>query len=721
MKRPTQAVLSFALLMVPAIVPQASIARENQSWNQGSWFDANWLFDGSWLDQWTNEQRPGNNDHNSPWSDGHRGPGWDTDDWRGEGSQGQAVAYRASVETLASDTGELTRDYVEGRVFLDRNRNGVSDRSERGISGVMVSNGYDVVTTDRYGYYRLPAKIRGLDEFTVFVTKPSGYKLPVNDDNIPQFAYHHLPEGSPPLRFGGLPKTGPQPRAINFPLVREPHKRSFKIAVSGDPQPYSNNEVGYVRDTLAKELAARSDLELLIIEGDIMGDDLGLYPRFKKIMSAAGIPLYFVPGNHDLDFDAPSDEHSLDTFKREWGPAYYSFDMGNVHFVVLDNVRYPCTPEQDNADGNHEFCNDPENKPTYNGVIDPPQMEWLTNDLALVPRDKLIVLNMHIPLVSYADMGSTKHQTDNVEWLYDLIGDRPALALSGHTHTLENFRPGEFYEDWYASIGAGATPFPQIVTGAASGSWWTGDLNKFNIPMSIQRLGGPRGYLIFEFYDNKFAHTFKAANEAPEEQMHMDFLSPTFLEWYNVMKEWATTPEDMRPETPPVNIADLPDTGIVTHSDLMQGTHLVVNVWNGSRESEVWVTFDNRSPIEAYRTQDGIGEGKVTIQDPFALKKQMYVFRYAQASESGNPRTQGFELFRGTQYGTADPQPLSVGRWTENSSHIWTVELPMDLAEGVHNVTVTTKDVYGNTYTSNKTFEVMEERPEPFFRKEVFD
>lgn len=684
-----------ALLMVTAILPHASIANENPSEGKGSWFDASRIFGGSWFGKKTNEQEPGDQDH--------------------------TVAYRASVEIIASDTEETTRDYVEGRVFLDQNKNGVSDDSEPGVSGVMVSNGYDVVATDNDGHYRLPAKVRGLDKFTVFVTKPSGYKLPVDEDNIPQFAYHHLPKGSPPLRFGGLPETGPQPKAINFPLVREPEKNSFKVAVSGDPQTYSNNEVGYLRDTLAKELAARDDLEFLIIEGDILGDDLSLYPRFKKIMSTAGMPVYFVPGNHDLDFDAPSDEHSLDTFKREWGPAYYSFDMGKVHFVVLDNMRYPCTPEIDNADGKHEFCNDPENRPTYNGIIDAQQMEWLTNDLALVPRDKLIVLNMHVPPVSYADMGSTKHQTDNIAWLYDLIGDRPAVALSGHTHTLENLRPGEFYEAWNDSIGAGPTPFPQIVTGAGSGSWWSGDLDQYNIPMSIQRLGGPRGYLIFEFQDNEFSHTFKATNKAPEEQMHMDFLSPTFLGWYNVMKEWATTPEDARTETPPVNLADLPDTGIMTLSDLKQGTQLVVNVWNGSRDSEVWVTFGNRSPIKAYRTQEGTGEDKVTILDPFALKKQMYVFRYAQASESGNPRTQGFELFRGSQFGTADPQPLSIGRWTENSSHIWTVELPQDLAEGAHNVKVTTKDVYGNTYTSNKTFEVMEQRPEPFFQNEAFE
>lgn len=647
---------------------------------------------------------------------GATGKFWDHPRW----SEGRAELYQAQVEVIPSSTGEMTRDYVEGTVFRDRNRNGVRDRRERGVRGVMVSNGRDVVMTDRRGHYRLPAASRGLENFTVFITKPAGHEVPVDENNMPQFYYHHQPEGSPDLRFGGLPATGPQPAAINFPLVRGEYKRSFRIAVSGDTQSYSNNEVGYVRDSLANELAARDDLELVLIEGDIMGDDLGLYPRFKQVMSAAGIPLYGVPGNHDLDFDAPTDANSLDTYKREWGPAYYSFDMGDVHFVALDNLRYPCTPEVDNADRRHEFCNDPENAPTYNGIIDEAQMEWLANDLARVPEDKLIVLNMHIPLVSFVDMGATKHQTDNAQWLYDLVEGRPVVALSGHTHTLENFRPGEYYAGWEESLGLGATPFPQIITGATSGSWWSGDLDEHNLPMSIQRLGAPRGYLIFEFHGNEFRNRFKAASKPAEEQMSIDFLSPTFLSWYETMKSWHDTPVSSRPETPPVNIHDLPDTSILTHGDLAGGSQLMVNVWNGSRDSRVMVQIDERPPEEALRTQDGMGEGKELTLDPFALKKQMYVFRYAARSESGNERSQGFELFRGARFGTADPQPLDESRWTQASNHIWAVNLPADLEDGVHTVKVTTEDVYGQAFEMTKTFEVAEERPQPYFRREVF-
>ena len=315
------------------------------------------------------------------------------------------VTYKASVETR----GERKNDnFVVGFVFEDYNRDGVFQRDrEPGIPGVLVSNGRDVVRTNDRGRYRLPniydrghAPTRP-EAMSIFITKPSAYDVPVDKDNVPQFFYHHIPGGSPKnvrgedFRFGGLPASGRLPRLINFPLIEGEHKSHFRIVVSGDTQPYSNTEVGYVRDTIAREWATMPDLEAVIVEGDVMGDDLDLYPRFKNTLSLAKAPQYYVAGNHDLDFDAPTDKNSFDTFKREWGPAYYSFDIGDVHFVVLDDVKYPCTPTEDNLDGLHgngNQCDTPTTSPTYNGVVSAEQIEWLRNDLAHVPTDKLIVL-----------------------------------------------------------------------------------------------------------------------------------------------------------------------------------------------------------------------------------------------------------------------------------------------------------------------------------------
>jgi hypothetical protein len=654
----------------------------------------------------------------------------------------KATHYRGSVDVRPAASNQEVRA-VRGTVFEDVNRDGRYNRGEPGIPDVLVSDGKHVVKTDAEGKYRLPRPTPAEEAkgISIFITKPAGYELPVDEDNMPQFFYVHKPHGSPlnvrgePFRFGGLEPTGPLPRQINFPLIKGVNKYRFKVAISGDTQPYSNVEVGYVRDTLARELAGMNDVEAVIIEGDVMGDDLGLYPRFKKIMSTAGSPVYFVGGNHDLDFDAPSDDHSFDTFRREWGPEYYSFDIGEVHFVVLDNVRYPCD-ETDNADGLHEFCLE---SPTYNGVISPRQMRWLKNDLAHVPEDKLIVFNSHIPFQTYIDQNASKHQTDNILEVYDLLGygpsdypQRPALALSGHTHTLEQIRPGESYPGWSTALGdrsPGAPPFPQIVTGAAAGSWWSGDFTDNGIPMSYQRLGGPRGYLLLEFEGNTYKDVFKATGKSSDKQMSVSMLSPTFVDWSETLIEWLQTPAEERSETPPVNINDLPDTKIVT-TDELADTYLIANVWNGSLDSKVYVQIDGGNPIFLERTEPGDGEisdddvdadGFVDIPDPFALERQLQVARYAFQSESGNERAQGFELYQASQFGPADPQPLSEGLLTRRSMHLWKAKLPEDLEHGVHVAKVVTYDMHGNRYEEVLNFEVMDERPAPYFRTELFE
>lgn len=637
------------------------------------------------------------------------------------------MSYKASVDvrpahaprTCGSRQAHERPCYLEGHVFLDENRDGRMQRREDGVRGVLVSNGREVVKTDHRGRYKLPI-FEQPGGTTVFITKPAAFEVPLDAQNLPQFYYHHLPSGSPSLRFGGLGPTGPLPREINFPLIHGRYKESFKVVVSGDTQAYSNNELGYVRDTLVRDMVAdgTDDIEALLVEGDILGDDLGLYPRFKEIVKAANVPLYMVPGNHDLDFDAPSDAHSFDTFKRELGPAYHSFDIGKVHFVVLDDVRYPCTAE-DNADGRHAFCMGP--NPAYTGALAPEHLEWLANDLEHTPKDKLVVLNLHIPLISYIDNGSSQHQVYNTPEIYALLEGRPSLVLSGHTHTLEQIRPGELFAGWQTAFPRplGPSPVPQLVTGATCGGWWSGDFDDRGIPQAWDRVGSPRGHLIFEFHGNTYRDRFRATGKAADRQMSLSFLSPTFRTWYDALAAWLATPAATRPQTTPVGINDLPDPSIVTASDLAGDTYLVANVWNGSRDSTVYVEFDGDGEMrQLERVQAGKGEGFVEFLDPFALERQLSVLRYAVRSTSGDPRAQGFELFRGSRF-VADPSPTSTGL-TTHSNHTWRVLLPA-LGNGSHTAKVSTVDVHGQVFEEVLAFEVADERPPAFFRSEVFE
>jgi hypothetical protein len=65
-----------------------------------------------------------------------------------------------------------------------------------------------------------------------------------------------------------------------FSSDREREKEPFKMMIIGDTQAYSQGEVGYVRDTQAKEFATMGvdNVAGVVVEGDVMSDDLGPFP-----------------------------------------------------------------------------------------------------------------------------------------------------------------------------------------------------------------------------------------------------------------------------------------------------------------------------------------------------------------------------------------------------------------------------------------------------------
>lgn len=612
------------------------------------------------------------------------------------------ASYIGQVELIR---GETAADMARGTVFLDANRNSKLDTGEAGLPGVSVSNGREVVVTGADGTYALPA----YDDMNLFVTKPSGYLTPVNSQMVPQFAYIHKVAGSPDLRFGGIAPTGPLPEAINFPLIEDSAGANFNCLVFGDAQTYSNQEVSYVRDTAGKLLAQRdnSETECLIFAGDIMGDDLSLYPRLKSIIAVGAVPVYFVGGNHDIDFDAHDDQHSFDTFRREWGPEYWSATIGDVHFVGLDNVRYPC-----NGIDPHPFCS-ADKTHTYNGVVSGRQIEWLKADLANVPTDRLIVMTAHIPFQTYTDAGSPKHNTDNFDELAAVLEGRKVLALAGHTHTVENIEPGEFYAGWKETTNVAGSPFHQIIAGALSGSWWAGDLNDDGVPHGTQRLGAPRGYFQLDFEGADYTDTYKVFGRDEGRQLHASFNTPRFRDWAQRLFDYRKLYGRSFDQRPPVVLRDLGDMYMLTQDDLAEGTWVAVNVWNGTKSSDVSVAINDGAPMRAVRTQTGDGEAKLTgvdYADPLALAKQATQSSVAAESVDGGAATAGFSTWQGTDWQGA-PGPFEGWMLTDNSQHLWTVDIPADLPVGSHVLSVTVTDRHDRVFSETLPFEVVETLP----------
>lgn len=611
-------------------------------------------------------------------------------------------------------------EVARGTVFHDLSRDGIRQPHEPGLAGVLVSNGREVVRTSADGSWELPVR----DDMTVMVTKPAGYATPTTEDGVPQYFYHHKPAGTPgAFRYGGLAPTGPLPAAINFPLIETVATERFSCIAMGDTQPYSNDELGYVRDGVLDTILSRdlAGARCMIMLGDVMGDDLGLLPRFMDVMATAGLPQYYIHGNHDYDFDATSDDDSADSWRAIYGPAYYSFEIGRVFFVALDNVVFPCGPE-DVAPGDREACGEPAGA-AYNGRVTDTQMAWLENLLAEVPEDRLIVLMHHIPFASFVASSAGRHQTDNLAAIHALVGARPALSLSGHTHTFEFLAAGEWYEPWAERVGVTRLPFDHIVAGAPSGNWFMGDMGFDGVPLAFARDGTPPGFTVLDFDGADWRITFHAANQPADRQMALSFNTPGFREWFRPLMAWTEAREDAAEAgLPPLTANDLGDMKLFTREDLEQGVWLTANVWSGERNTRVTAEIAGVR-YELERTQPGNGEAVLAgaaWADPFAVPRQMTIGRFAWQSRSGEPRAQGFEAWQGSTFGPASPQPAEAWMIADSSSHLWRLRLPPELPEGAQVATVRVVDRWGRAWTDRIVFEVRAERPPRYWRRELW-
>ncbi len=386
-------------------------------------------------------------------------------------------------------------DQITGIVYEDTNRNLQRDRGEPGVPNVIVSNQHDVTTTDSRGRYTLPV----LDEMIVFITKPSGYTVPVNDQNLPQFYYIHQPIGSPKLEFPGIEPTGHLPRRLNFPVFEVSELDTFQAIVFADPQPHGNTQIDYIRDDVVTELVD-ADAALGITLGDIMDDNLALYPRYNRIVSSIGIPFYNVPGNHDMNYSARDDRHALETFKSIFGPNYYAFEYGDVHFIAMDNITWENPPGEEGA---------------YTEKVGPAQLEWLSNHLRHVPEDRLVVIAGHAPWVSLEGQSPGVNVEGTSALLNTLEGRENLLMLAGHYHMVERILIDEQF-GWQ-----GSKPVEHIACAAVSGSWWFGPKDERGIPIADQRDGAPNGYHIFRFEGSSYSQRFKAAYRHDNFQMRI--------------------------------------------------------------------------------------------------------------------------------------------------------------------------------------------------------
>ena len=348
-----------------------------------------------------------------------------------------------------------------------------------GIEGVPVTDGVTVAQTDGDGRYELAASPR---RPFVYLSVPSGYRLPTHDAGTARF-------------YKTLDATSGGTATASFrlaPLKRDDAQHAFLFLA--DPQARTEAEMQQFRDETVPDV--RETVQALgdrpvfgVGGGDLVFDDLSLFSGYEQAVRQMGIPFVQAVGNHDLNFDAPTDPGSTATFRRHFGPEYYSFDRGAVHYVVLDDVYWP------GSDGFGRKTDD------YHGHLGAIQLAWLEQDLALVEDGRPVVVLTHIPPLSttYQRRGeaspSVRGRIGNRAALYDLLAPFDAHIVSGHVHENEHRSADGPHEH---------------VVGTVCGAWWTG-------PICYD--GTPKGYAVYEVDGTSVEWRYKATGRAAGHQM----------------------------------------------------------------------------------------------------------------------------------------------------------------------------------------------------------
>ena len=379
------------------------------------------------------------------------------------------------------------KNIAKGIVYEDLNRNRRYDLSDVVLPGVQVSNGEDIVKTDSDGRYRISVG----EDTIIFVIKPRGYMTPLSKANLPQFYYIHKPKGSPKQNYPGVKPTGPLPEQIDFPLNKQKEPERFHIITFSDPQPRNVREIGYAKKDVFEELVG-TDAKFGVTLGDIVFNPLSLFDEINAAVSIIGIPWYNVIGNHDSNYDARGqDKYSDETFESVYGPPYYSFNYGPVHFIVLDDVIWA-----------------PGNGKQYEGGLSETQLRFIENDLKQIPKNQMICFFMHIPMVSI--------RAKDKKRLLDLIEDRPmSVSFSGHWHRQKHYfirRPDG---------GLAKKPHHHVVTISVSGNLWRGLPDKRGIPHALGSDGTPNGYLVVTFDGDDYSFRYKGAGFPEDFQMRI--------------------------------------------------------------------------------------------------------------------------------------------------------------------------------------------------------
>lgn len=380
-------------------------------------------------------------------------------------AKASSVTVRNAKVAFTLESGQTQYvDFIQGDGYVATGKVTYSDGTP--AVGVSVSDGFKVAVTDANGSYTLMTRS---DSWYIFVSYPSDAKITVSD-GCPNF----------------FKKYEPSKMIYDFVLTKQAVEKKFSLFAMADPQshyqirkPQKSADTDRFKNETVKALNARIAASSLPCYGVTLGDiaysegsrnSNPSLAEMKKHFAGVNMPVFQTMGNHDYTYffssspltpDATSSTLYLKAqrkFEETFGPVNLSFNRGNVHVVCMRNINYDSSTDAS----------------SYHGGFNNDQWEWFKADLANVPKTKMIVLCVHIPIVGL----SGKENVSNVLNLMKQYTN--STVFSGHTH---------YYRGVPNVLSSGMY---EHVHSAVCGQWWWS---------KMEGDGCPNGYTVYDFDD----------------------------------------------------------------------------------------------------------------------------------------------------------------------------------------------------------------------------
>lgn len=369
------------------------------------------------------------------------------------------------VEDVIPDKDGIT---VNGKVLCEGNP----------VANVVVSDGYNVTKTDDMGIYYLRTDFQ--KSGFVFISLPSGYEL---DSKNP------FPEFYEPLSY-----TGKTIRK-DFKLTRVDNTKYVLIAaadmhISGVKRPKASAidtvlfKDGFLADLdeLKKSYPAGTKFYGVNI-GDMVWEEYReknnvWYPEYKNVMRNVDFPVFHAIGNHDYDDRYENDDKASEgEYNTYLGPTYYSFNIGNIHYVMLDNIVYK------NEAMNRDF----------DVRLSQNQLDWLYKDLLAMPSTiQNVFVCLHCPSSRRNPIAGAGMA--NKDALYSLLRGYNVRILSGHNHITENVKISDQMREHTLPSVCGASWYVSTCIDGSPAGYGVFEIDGNNIVKYNKSIGHPKDY-----------------------------------------------------------------------------------------------------------------------------------------------------------------------------------------------------------------------------------